>query len=110
MKVTVFAMPTVPATVEERIALRPIGRNPERYQMMVQELRGLVQLADDYGITAFATTEHHFHTEGGEGNPNPLLMFSHLAGLTKNITYIPLSIVLSAEDPLRVAENVALFD
>ena len=63
-----------------------------------------------YGITAFATTEHHFHTEGGEGNPNPLLMFSHLAGLTKSITFIPLSIVLSAEDPLRVAEDVALFD
>jgi len=110
MKVTVFAMPTVPATVEERIALRPIGRNPERYQAMVEELRTLAKLADEHGITAFGTTEHHFHTEGGEGNPNPLLMFSHLAGLTKDITFIPLSIVLSAEDPLRVAENVALFD
>ena len=32
MKVDLFAMPTIPATHEERERLRPIGRNTERYQ------------------------------------------------------------------------------
>ena len=32
MKFMLFALPTIPATFEERRALRPIGRNTERYQ------------------------------------------------------------------------------
>ena len=66
MKLDLFAMPTIPSTNEERAALRPIGRNTERYQMMLDELRQLVILADEIGVDAFSTTEHHFHTEGGE--------------------------------------------
>ena len=69
-----------------------------------------MRACDDLGYTAFATTEHHFHTEGGEANPNPLLMFAHLAALTKNLMFIPTSIVLTAADPIRTAEDVALFD
>lgn len=110
MKVNLFAMPTVPASLEERAALRPIGRNTERYQMMLEELRELTQICDQLGIDAFSTTEHHFHTEGGEALPNPLLLYSQLAANTKNLMFIPFSLVLPAADPLRVAEDVALFD
>jgi alkanesulfonate monooxygenase SsuD/methylene tetrahydromethanopterin reductase-like flavin-dependent oxidoreductase (luciferase family) len=110
MRVNVFAMPTIPATNEEREQLRPIGRNTERYQMMLEELRGLVRTLDDMGFDAFATTEHHFHTEGGEANPNPLLMFAHLAAITEKLMFIPTSIVLTADDPIRTAEDIALFD
>ncbi len=110
MKVMLFAMPTIPATVEERASLRPIGRNTERYQMMIAELRALAKLADEYGYDAFATTEHHFHTEGAEANPNPLLLFADLAARTERLMFIPLSIVLPAADPIRTAETVALFD
>jgi alkanesulfonate monooxygenase SsuD/methylene tetrahydromethanopterin reductase-like flavin-dependent oxidoreductase (luciferase family) len=110
MKVNLFCMPTVPATLEERRELRPIGRNRERYQMMIDELRDLAVMADDYGVTAFSTTEHHFHTEGGEANPNPVLMFADLAARTKNILVMPASIVLSAANPIRVAEDMALLD
>jgi alkanesulfonate monooxygenase SsuD/methylene tetrahydromethanopterin reductase-like flavin-dependent oxidoreductase (luciferase family) len=110
VKVNVFAMPTIPATLEERERLRPVGRSTERYQMMLQELRDLVKAADALGIDAFGTTEHHFHTEGGEACPNPLLMYSHLAGITERIAFIPMSIVLPAGDPIRIAEDVALFD
>ena len=45
MKVSVFAMPTIPATIEERRVLRPIGRNTERYQMMLDELRTIAVLS-----------------------------------------------------------------
>ena len=52
MKIDLFAMPAVPATLEERERLRPIGRSTERYQMMLDELRKLVILADELGVDA----------------------------------------------------------
>jgi hypothetical protein len=39
MKFMMFVLPTIPGTFEERRALRPIGRNNERYQQMLDELR-----------------------------------------------------------------------
>ena len=110
MKVSLFTMPTVPATTAERLALKPIGRNSERYQAMIQELRELVVLLDDLGYDAFSTTEHHFHTEGGEALPNTVLLYTHLASITRRISFIPMSIVLPSNNPIRVAEDIALFD
>ena len=110
MKVDLFAMPTVPATFEEREKLRPIGRNTERYQMMLEELRKLAILADELGIDAFSTTEHHFHTEGGELSVNPILLFADFAARTKRIMFAPMSVVLTTADPIRVAEDMAILD
>jgi alkanesulfonate monooxygenase SsuD/methylene tetrahydromethanopterin reductase-like flavin-dependent oxidoreductase (luciferase family) len=110
MKVHLFAMPTIPATPEERRELAPIGRNSERYMRMLDELEQLVITADAAGIDAFGTTEHHFHTEGGEACPNPILMYTRFAARTEKIKLIPFSVVLPAQDPIRVAEDVALFD
>jgi alkanesulfonate monooxygenase SsuD/methylene tetrahydromethanopterin reductase-like flavin-dependent oxidoreductase (luciferase family) len=66
MKFMLFILPTVPGTLEDRKRLRPIGRNTERYQQMLDEMRKLAVLADDAGFDVFATTEHHFHSEGYE--------------------------------------------
>lgn len=110
MKVNLFVMPTIPATPDERERLRPIGRNTERYQAMLDEIRQLVVAADELGVDSFSTTEHHFHTEGGEANPDPLLLFADLGARTKNITLAPMSVVLAAHNPLRIAESVALLD
>jgi hypothetical protein len=41
MKFMLFVLPTVPGTLEDRKRLRPIGRNNERYQQMLDELRQL---------------------------------------------------------------------
>jgi alkanesulfonate monooxygenase SsuD/methylene tetrahydromethanopterin reductase-like flavin-dependent oxidoreductase (luciferase family) len=103
-------MPTIPATNEEREELRPIGRSTERYQMMLEELRNIAILADELGIDAFSTTEHHFHTEGGEVSVNPVLLYADFAARTKNIMFAPMSIVLPTADPLRVAEDIAILD
>lgn len=110
MKVDLFAMPTVPATHAERERLRPIGRNTERYQMMLEELRHLAVMADQLGIDAFSTTEHHFHTEGGELSVNPILLFADFAARTERIHFAPMSIVLPTADPIRVAEDMAILD
>lgn len=110
MKVSVFAMPTIPATPDERAALRPVGRNTERYQMMLEEVREIAVLADELGYDAFSTTEHHLHSEGGEVMPDPLLLYADLAARTRNIHFYPMSIVPTANDPIRVAESLALLD
>ena len=108
MKFMLFVLPTVPATLEERRQLRPIGRNTERYQQMLDELRKLAVFADDAGFDVFATTEHHFHSEGYEASVAPLLLYADLAARTKRIKFSPLGLVLPSWDPIRAAEELAV--
>jgi Luciferase-like monooxygenase len=110
MKLHLLALPKMRATNQELAELRPIGRNVEHYQTMLAEVEEIALMAEEYGITAFGTTEHHFHTEGREALPSPLLLYAMLAAKTKNLIFMPTSLVMSARDPLRTAEDVALFD
>jgi alkanesulfonate monooxygenase SsuD/methylene tetrahydromethanopterin reductase-like flavin-dependent oxidoreductase (luciferase family) len=110
MKFMIFVLPTVPATFEERRNLRPIGRNNERYQQMLDELRQLVVLAEQAEFDVFATTEHHFHSEGYEASVAPLLLYTDLAARTERIKFASLGLVLPAWDPVRVAEEIAVLD
>jgi alkanesulfonate monooxygenase SsuD/methylene tetrahydromethanopterin reductase-like flavin-dependent oxidoreductase (luciferase family) len=110
MKFMLFTLPTVPGTFADRERLRPIGRNNERYQQMIDELRKIAVLADDAGFDVMTTTEHHFHSEGYEASVAPLLLYADLAARTKRIKFSPLGLVLPAHDPLRVAEELAMLD
>lgn len=110
MKFDVFVLPAVPGTLEDRKRLKPIGRNTERVQQMIDELRKIAVYSDQAGIDAFSMTEHHLHTEGGEVSVNPCLIFADLAARTKRLHFAPMSIVLTAQDPIRAAEDVALLD
>jgi len=110
MKFMLFVLPTVPGTLEDRETLRPIGRNTERYQAMLEELREIAQIADDAGFDVMTTTEHHFHSEGYETSVAPLLLYADLAARTKQIKFGPLGLVLPAWDPLRAAEELAVLD
>src|SRR5258708_6367679 len=108
MKFMLFVLPTVPGTLEDRKRLRPIGRNNERYQQMLDELRKLAVFADDAGFDVLATTEHHFHSEGYETSVAPLLIYADLAARTKRIKFSPLGLVLPSWDPIRAAEELAV--
>jgi alkanesulfonate monooxygenase SsuD/methylene tetrahydromethanopterin reductase-like flavin-dependent oxidoreductase (luciferase family) len=110
VKFQLFTLPTIPATMEERRALRPIGRNTERFQMMLEELRELVVMADQAGFDVFSTTEHHFHSEGFEASVQPMMLYADLAARTERISFAPTALVLPGNDPIRVAEQVALLD
>lgn len=110
MKFMLFVLPTIPASFEDRRRLRPIGRNNERYQQMLDDLRRLAVFADDAGFDVMATTEHHFHSEGFEASVAPLLLYTDLAARTKRIKFSPLGLVLPSWDPLRVAEELAVLD
>ncbi|MQA16752.1 MAG: LLM class flavin-dependent oxidoreductase [Pseudonocardiaceae bacterium] len=110
MKFQLFCLPTIPGSLEERERLRPIGRNRDRYQAMIEELRELVVMADEAGFDCFATTDHHFHSEGFEASVAPIVLYTDLAARTKRISFAPLGIVLPANNPLRVAEELAVLD
>jgi alkanesulfonate monooxygenase SsuD/methylene tetrahydromethanopterin reductase-like flavin-dependent oxidoreductase (luciferase family) len=110
MKFQMLTLPTIPATDEERVAKRPIGRNTEHFQRMLDELREIVVFADQAGFDVFSTTEHHFHSEGFEASPQPMMLYADLAARTERISFAPLSLVLPANDPIRVAEQIAMLD
>ena len=110
MKVNIHTALKVPATNEERVRLRPIARNTEKYQQMLRELEEMVVFADELGYDSFSVPEHHLHNEGLVMSPNSMLLYSKLAAMTKQIAFMPHSMVLPARNPIHVAEDIAIFD
>jgi alkanesulfonate monooxygenase SsuD/methylene tetrahydromethanopterin reductase-like flavin-dependent oxidoreductase (luciferase family) len=111
VKVILQIYPTVPAKDEaERIALRPIGRNAERYNEALMGSFDLVRAADEMGVWGVASIEHHFHSEGYEVGPHPGLLGAYWAAITKRIRIGQLGYVMSAQHPIRVAEETAILD
>lgn len=94
----------------ERERLRPLGRNTDRFQEFIEGLPYIAEAVDDLGLWGISSIEHHFHSEGYEVGPNPAIIACHLAGLTKRVRVGQLGFTMSAQSPLRVAEDVALLD
>ena len=111
VKIILQTFPVLPAeSPQERAALRPLGRNRERYQETLDGWHEIVQAADDLGVWGFATIEHHFHSEGYEVGPNPGVLAAHWAAITKNIRLGQLGYVMSTQNPFRIAEETAIID
>ncbi len=111
MKVILNTYPTVYAKDEaERAAMRPIGRNAERYQETITGWHDLIRAADEMGIWGASTIEHHFHSEGYEVSPNPGVINAYWAAITKNIRVGQMGYVMSVHNPIRVAEETAILD
>ena len=111
VKVILDIYPVMRAESEaERAALRPLGRNSARYQETLLGTFDLVQAADDLGLWGVATIEHHFHSEGYEVSPSPGVLNAYWAAITKQIRVGQLGYVMSAQNPIRVAEETAILD
>jgi alkanesulfonate monooxygenase SsuD/methylene tetrahydromethanopterin reductase-like flavin-dependent oxidoreductase (luciferase family) len=103
--------PVLPAaSEEERAALRPIGRNRELYQQVLSGWHDIVQAADELGFWGVATIEHHFWSEGYEVGPSPGVLTGYWAAITNNVRVGQLGYVMSTQNPIRVAEEVAILD
>jgi alkanesulfonate monooxygenase SsuD/methylene tetrahydromethanopterin reductase-like flavin-dependent oxidoreductase (luciferase family) len=103
--------PVIPAaSEEERAALRPIGRNSERYQEVIQGTVELAKAADELGFWAISTIEHHFHSEGYEVGPQPGILNAYWAASTSNVRVGQLGYTMGAQNPIRVAEETAILD
>lgn len=109
MKFMFFFLPTLPATLEERRALRPIANHPERWQQMIDEVVELSQVAEDVGFDAVCFPEHHLHSEGIEIGSLPVLT-QHVIHNTKRIKVGPIGYVLPGWNPLRLALEIAWLD
>lgn len=102
--------PVVPATRAEREEMRPIGRHVERYHQLLGEWHDIVRAADRLGFWGVATIEHHFHSEGYEVGPNPGVLNAYWAAITERVRIGQLGYVMSAQNPIRVAEETAILD
>lgn len=95
---------------EERIAMRPLGRNADRYHEALHGWTDIIKAADEMGVWGASTIEHHFHSEGYEVSPSPGILNAYWAAITKNIRVGQLGYVMSTQNPFRVAEETAIID
>src|SRR5438067_362923 len=108
MKVSLFYLPSIGSRAEIERGLA--GLRPDLYQRMLSELSAQARLADALGYDSISFTEHHFHVEGFELSTNPVLLDLFVGLQTDRIRVGQLGIVLPAENPVRVAENIAMLD
>ncbi|MDE3097199.1 MAG: LLM class flavin-dependent oxidoreductase [Chloroflexota bacterium] len=108
MQVSLFYLPSIGS--RDEIERGMAGLRGDLYQRMLGELKEQAQLADDLGYDSISFTEHHFHIEGFEISNNPVLLDLFVALHTKRIRVGQLGIVLPAQNPLRVAEDIAMLD
>lgn len=108
MQVSLFYLPSIGSRAEMEQGMA--GFRDDLYQRMLAELREQAQLADDLGYDSISFTEHHFHIEGFEISNNPVLLDLFVALNTKRIRVGQLGIVLPAQNPIRVAEDIAMLD
>ena len=108
MKVSLFYLPSVGnrAQIEKGM----VGLRGELYDQMLTELTAQAKLADALGYDSISFTEHHFHAEGFEMSNNPVLLDLYVGMQTKRIRVGQLGIVLPANNPIRVAEDIAMLD
>jgi alkanesulfonate monooxygenase SsuD/methylene tetrahydromethanopterin reductase-like flavin-dependent oxidoreductase (luciferase family) len=108
VKVSLFYLPSVGSRAE--IERGRAGLRGDLYQRMLAELAEQAKLADDSGYDSISFTEHHFHVEGFELSNNPVLLDLFVGLQTKHIRVGQLGIVLPADNPIRIAEDIAMLD
>jgi len=108
MKVSLFYLPSVGNRAE--IEKGMVGLRGDLYDQMLREVSAQAKLADDLGYDSISFTEHHFHVEGFELSNNPVLLDLYIAMQTRRLRVGQLGIVLPANNPIRVAEDIAMLD
>ena len=108
MEFGVFYLPAIgnKSELQEGMA----GRRTDLYQRMLRDLAEQAQYLDAHGYYGIGFTEHHFHIEGEEVSTNPILLDMYLGMQTENIRLGQLGLVLPCQNPIRVAEDIAILD
>jgi alkanesulfonate monooxygenase SsuD/methylene tetrahydromethanopterin reductase-like flavin-dependent oxidoreductase (luciferase family) len=84
------------------------GCDPATLSSMYQAGMEMVSVADENGFMAVTVEEHHGVDDGW--SPAPLTIAALMLGRTKNIRVMVQALLVPLNDPLRVAESVALLD
>ena len=84
------------------------GKRTDLYQRMLAELTEQIVYMDGQGYYGCGTTEHHFHIEGEEVSTNPVMLNVYFGSRTKNMKFGQLGNVLPSQNPMNLAENIAI--
>ena len=76
-------------------------------EVVAEEIR-LGELAEEFGFHALWPVEHHF--DDYSFCPDNTVFLAHMAARTKRILLGTGAVILPWNDPLRVAEKIALLD
>ena len=82
----------------------------ERLAGVFDKTEAIVLKMEELGYDTFWSAEHHFQPEGYECIPNLLLLYVHLAHLTKNLKFGCGFNINPMWHPLRLAEDYATVD
>jgi len=108
MKVSLFYLPGIGNRAQVEAGM--VGLRGEIYDRMLFEISEQAKLADTLGYDSISFTEHHFHVEGFEVSNNPVLLDLFIGMQTKRLRVGQLGVVLPANNPIRVAEDIAMLD
>lgn len=108
MEVGVFYAPVIGS--EEELDKGFAGRRTDLYQRMLTNLAQQAEYLDEHGYYGVAFTEHHLHVEGITLSNNPVLLDQYIGMRTRNIRVGQMGMVLPPNNPLRVAEDIAVLD
>ena len=108
MKTSLFYLPGV--GTKAQIEAGNAALRGTHYDDMLAAVLGQCQLADELGYNSVSFTEHHFHSEGFEVSNNPVLLDLYVGLQTKRLRVGQLGVVLPANNPIRVAEDIAMLD
>jgi alkanesulfonate monooxygenase SsuD/methylene tetrahydromethanopterin reductase-like flavin-dependent oxidoreductase (luciferase family) len=82
----------------------------EHLASVFDKTEAIVMKMEEHGYDTFWAAEHHFQREGYECIPNLLLLFVHLAHITKNLKFGCGFNINPMWHPLRLAEDFATAD
>ena len=76
----------------------------------LEKSEAICQAMDEWGYDTFWSAEHHFQREGYETIPNLLMLYVHLAQMTRQIRFGCAFNIVPMWHPLRLAEDFATAD
>lgn len=106
MEIGAFYLPSVGS--KEEIQSGMAGKRTDLYQKMLRSLTEQIQYLDGHGYYGVGFTEHHFHIEGEEISTNPVLLDLYFGMQTKHLKFGQLGNVLPSQNPINLAENIAM--
>ena len=86
------------------------GRDRTRFRPMLDAVKDQMVFAENLGYDGFCLTEHHMQVEGIETTTNPIMWNLYIAMHTQKMRVGQLGMNLTAMNPIKVAEDIAMLD
>jgi alkanesulfonate monooxygenase SsuD/methylene tetrahydromethanopterin reductase-like flavin-dependent oxidoreductase (luciferase family) len=111
LKFYFYAQPFAASLAEMDDGIRFAGSDPQRFQRLLVRMTEYAVQADEAGFEGMCWSEQHANVEGiPENTTNPILLGAHMGARTTRLKVGQLGMTLSANHPLRIAEDLAILD